>query len=203
MKKKTVALLLALVLVFGVAAGGTIAWLIDQTAEVKNTFTYGNIGITLDENKPANKEAKIIPGVDIEKDPKVTVAANSEDCWLFVKIDEANWPTTLKTKDGTLKVKYDVATDWEPLTGVAGVYCRKVSTSDVAQEFSVIKDNKVYVSSELTKSEINNLPKDTDGKTIQPTLTFTAYACQLKSSATQEFTAAQAWEQINPTTSGN
>lgn len=202
MKKKTVALLLALVLVFGVAAGGTIAWLIDQTAEVKNTFTYGNIGITLDETKPANKEAKIIPGVDIEKDPKITVAANSEDCWLFVEIKEGNWPTTLKTKDGTLKVKYDVATGWEPLTGVAGVYCRKVRTSDVAQEFSVIKDNKVYVSNELTKGEIDSL-KDTQGNIVQPTLSFTAYACQLKSSANAEFDAATAWTTIKPTASGN
>lgn len=153
MKKKTVALLLALVLVFGVAAGGTIAWLIDQTAEVKNTFTYGNIGITLDETKPANKEAKIIPGVDIEKDPKVTVAANSEDCWLFVEIKEGNWPTF--ATDGKLKIKYDVATGWTQGDGEnipEHVFYRKVTSQTTAQEFYVIKDNKVYVSNELTRA---------------------------------------------------
>lgn len=201
MKKKTVALLLALVLVLGVAAGGTIAWLIDQTGTVTNTFTYGNIGITLDETKPVNKEAKIIPGVDIEKDPKVTVAANSEDCWLFVKIEEANWPTG----SVATKVKYEVADGWTKGDGKdipANVVYRKVTTSTTAQDFYVIKDNKVTVSSELTKGEIDDL-KDDQGKIVQPTLSFTAYACQFKSSADKNFTAAQAWDTINPTTSGN
>ena len=39
MKKKTVALLLSLVLVFGVVAGGTLAWLTQKTDSVVNTFT--------------------------------------------------------------------------------------------------------------------------------------------------------------------
>ena len=29
--------------------GGSMAWLIDETAPVKNTFTYGDINIDLDE----------------------------------------------------------------------------------------------------------------------------------------------------------
>ena len=44
---KTLALLLALVLVLGVAAGGTIAWLVAQSDTVTNTFTYGDINIAL------------------------------------------------------------------------------------------------------------------------------------------------------------
>ena len=97
--------LLALVLVIGCAAGGTVAWLVATTDSVTNTFTYGDINIELTETKPENKQAKIIPGVDIEKDPKVTVKANSEACWLFVKVEE----------EGTFvtgKVTYSIATGW-------------------------------------------------------------------------------------------
>ena len=39
MKKKTLALLLALVLLAGGVIGGTLAWLTDKTDPVKNTFT--------------------------------------------------------------------------------------------------------------------------------------------------------------------
>ena len=49
MKKKTLALVLALTLLVAGVVGGTLAWLTDQTAEVKNTFTVGDINIGLTE----------------------------------------------------------------------------------------------------------------------------------------------------------
>ena len=101
MKKKTLALLLALVLVFGAAVGGTIAYLTDTTGPVTNTFTVGNIDIDLDETKT---DFKMVPGCDIAKDPVVTVDANSEDCWLFVRIDESS-----NLKDF---ISYAVAEGW-------------------------------------------------------------------------------------------
>ena len=61
----------ALTLIIGGIIGGSVAWLTAKTDAVVNTFTYGDINIELTETKPANKQAKIIPGVDIEKDPKV------------------------------------------------------------------------------------------------------------------------------------
>lgn len=176
MKKKTVALLLALVLVFGVAAGGTLAWLIDKTNPVTNTFTVGDINIELTETTGNNY--KIVPGLDISKDPKVTVKAGSEACWLFVKVDEANWPTV---KDGdTRKVNYTMD-GWTQLPGVTGVYYREVSATTADTAFAVLTDNKITVSTTLTKAEANAI--------TTPTLTFTAYAVQ-KDAAT---TAADAW----------
>ena len=86
---KTVAILLALVLAIGCAVGGTLAWLISETGPVVNTFTYGDINIGLTET--TGRDYTITPGVDIKKDPKVTVEANSEACWLFVKVEKENW----------------------------------------------------------------------------------------------------------------
>lgn len=175
--------LLALVLVIGCVAGGTVAWLVATTDSVTNTFTYGDINITLAETKPVNRQAKIIPGVDIEKDPTVTVKANSEACWLFVKVEK-----TGTFVDG--KVTYAIADGWTKLTGVDSVdnvYYREVDATTADQEFNVLKDNKITVSSDLTKTEITKAPA---------TLTFTAYAVQQEGSAD----AAAAWSKANPTT---
>ena len=66
MKKKTLALVLALTLLVAGVVGGTLAWLTDQTAEVKNTFTVGDINIGLTET---TTDYKMVPGNTIAKDP--------------------------------------------------------------------------------------------------------------------------------------
>lgn len=181
---KTVAILLALVLAIGCAVGGTLAWLISQTESVVNTFTYGDIDIDLTET--TGTEYKIIPGVNISKDPKVTVTAGSEACWLFVKVEKENWND---------KVTYEIADGWTKGDGTkipANVYYREVAANDEAQEFPVLKGDKVTVSKELTKDEVNKLKNSS-----KPTqLTFTAYAVQKDSSDT----AADAWAKIPTTT---
>lgn len=200
---KTVAILLALVLAIGCAVGGTLAWLISQTDPVVNTFTYGDIDIELyeheynaSENALGTKKVtkvdnyKIIPGVDLPKDPKVTVTAGSEACWLFVKVKEENWPTF--TADNTKKVSYSIANDWTQGDGTkipTTVYYREVdaTTADTSDtSFDVLKDNQVTVSEDLTKGEVDQL------KAKSPTLTFTAYAVQ-KDGIT---TVAEAWAKI-------
>lgn len=175
-------LMLALVLVLGCAVGGTVAWLVAKTDPVVNTFTYGDINITLTETKPANRQAKIIPGVDIEKDPKVTVKAGSEACWLFVKVEE----------EGTFvadKVTYSVADGWtqgDDTDIPANVYYREVGAVTADTDFYVLNGNKVTVSNSLTKEDIANI--------TQPKLTFTAYAVQKDGMDT----AAAAWAAANP-----
>lgn len=170
--------LLALVLVVGCAVGGTIAWLTATTEPVVNTFTYGKIKIELTET--TGTEYKIIPGVNISKDPKVTVKADSEACWLFVKVAE-------KGTFVTDKVTYSIANGWMPLdaTKHPGVYYREVNAVTADTDFYVLKDNMVTVSENLTKAEVN-------GITTQPTLTFTAYAVQKDGINT----AADAWDKV-------
>lgn len=167
-------MMLALVLVFGCAVGGTIAWLTATSATVENTFTYGDINIELTETKPIGQEAKIIPGVNIDKDPKVTVKAGSEACWLFVKVKETDWPE-FKEADGTRKISYNIANDWALVPGETGVYYRTIDTmTTVDTDYAILKDNKVTVSENLLKTEVSTLA--TAGAQFK--LTFTAYAVQ-------------------------
>ena len=51
MKKRTLALLVALVLVVGCIIGGTLAWLTAKTDAVVNTFTTSDIDVTLTETE--------------------------------------------------------------------------------------------------------------------------------------------------------
>lgn len=186
-------LVLALALIVGVAGGATFAWLTAKTDPVVNTFTYGDISIELKET--TGDSYKIIPGVDIKKDPKVTVEAGSEACWLFVKVEEEKWPTLTYVDDGTTvrKVKYDIADGWAKGDGTsipANVYYREVAAKDAAQEFPVLKDNKITVSNTLTKIEIN------EKLTGTPKLSITAYAIQKDGMDS----AVKAWAAILDTT---
>ena len=212
MKKKAIVAVVALVLVLCCAMGGTLAWLVDSTTEVKNTFTYGDINISLWEHK-LNEDGltlsddvftgakqtgfKMIPGNKIEKDPTVTVEADSEACWLFVKVEKSSNFDNFMT--------YDIDTKWTELDAVnhPGVYYYNEDELDSLltkdKEFYVLKDNKVTVLSEVTKGDFAAFDKDQNGtlseieKEALPTLTFTAYAVQKDGFNTADL----AWAEIN------
>lgn len=180
---KIAALIAAIVLVIGCTAGGTVAWLVSKPAAIVNVFTVGNINAELAENATA---FKIVPGVDIVKDPVATVKAKSEDCYLFVQLTEANWPAFTFTEAGSTirKVEYTVADGWIKLKD--GVYYREVDKNDTAdQAFPVLKGNKVTVSSTLTKENADAIR---NGDT--PKLTVAVYAVQKVGMDTP----AKAWE---------
>ena len=177
MKKRTLTILVAVIMVVACAVGGTLAWLKSQTQEVVNTFTAGDINITLAET---TSNYKMVPGNDIAKDPKVTVKAGSEACWLFVKVDKSENSTNPDKKAFDDYLTYTIAAGWTPLTdadndGAAddGVYYREAGATSSDTAFDVLLDNKVTVNDTVTKTMLNAL----DGSN-NPTLTFTAYAVQ-------------------------
>ena len=180
MKKKSLALLLAIAIVVVGVVAGTVAWLMDQTPSVTNTFTTSDINIELKETK---NNFQMIPGWDIEKDPKVTVKADSEACYLFVKLEESDNFDTFMT--------YEMADGWEALPEAPGVYYREVAAATADTTFEVLKGNQVTVKDTVTKAQMNDLTADT-----YPTLTVTAYASQLYKNNTQTFTTAEAWANI-------
>lgn len=181
MKKRTVAVLCAAAAVLGVIIGGTMAYL-QHSATVVNTFTAGRIGITLTETdqngKPVSDQNYIMaPGVDLRKDPKVTVDANSEDCYLFVKVTERNitdqtTPITWAMAEGWNEVKKADGEKVDGLVGNESLYYREYYKEDSQLVYSVLKDDKVTVPNTVTQSQMNSY------KDNHPQLTFTAYAIQ-------------------------
>lgn len=201
MKKRTIALLCAAMMVVGIAAGGTLAWLVAAPDTVTNTFTTSDITIKLDET---TENYQMVPGHTIDKDPTVTVTSDSEDCYLFVKVEESEGFDTY--------VAYAIASGWTPLEDVEGVYYRVIDdeseknipyavlgagTYTDSNEVSYTWDeNEVLTKPEVTKDMMAALK--TEGRL--PTLTFTAYASQYMKNNTTWFTPAEAWANANPTT---
>jgi predicted ribosomally synthesized peptide with SipW-like signal peptide len=177
--KKTLITILATVLVCCCVAGGTLAWLMDKTDPVVNTFTVGNVDITLTETVDTDNDNaasfKMVPGSKIDKDPKVTVSAGSERCWVFVKIEESDNLDDFIT--------YEVANGWQPLDGVDGVYyCEYNDPNAAIAEYLVLKNDQVTVKNTVTKKMMDDLVN-------MPTLTVTAYAVQKEAAAS----ASAAW----------
>lgn len=199
---KTMFMILAVVLIVGISVGGTLAWLTATTTPVTNTFTTSDIDITLTETGATNNanSYKMVPGHTITKDPKATVKAGSEDCFLFVKLEKSTNFDNFMT--------YEIADGWTELSPVVGgnykVYYRVFDSNDSTNTnakgtaYSVLKDNQVTVKGTVTKGEMDALTTAT-----YPTLTVTAYASQLyKSNSTAEgavnkFTAAEAWANVS------
>lgn len=177
MKKKIVICALSIAVIICCAVGGTFAWLTTQTGEVRNTFTIGNIDITLAET---TSDFKMIPGESIAKDPVVTVKAGSEACWLFVKVTESDNLDDFIT--------YTVDSGWTALTGVSGVYYREVAAVSADTSFDVLTGNAVTVKDTVTKTMMDALTDNT-----LPTLTFKAYAIQKSGFDTVE----AAWAKVS------
>ena len=184
-------------------AGWRCHWLTADGGSVTNTFTESDIDIKLEETKPVDKTAPMVPGWTIEKDPKVTVEDGSEDCWLFVKITESTTP------DLDAYISYAIAAGWEIVepTNTSGtlatistladeiVIGRKVYKDDTIKEFSILGagfytdpmgdeddftitwgENQVCVKPSVTEQMMEAITGT--GKT-QPTLSFQSYAVQL------------------------
>ena len=104
---KALLLMLGAVALVCVSVFSTIAYL-SESAAVSNTFTVGNVSIEMFESPVgtdgqigANKTAyqngtmkktsdgnsyHLVPGTTFDKDPSVYVKADSEDCYIFIKV---------------------------------------------------------------------------------------------------------------------
>ena len=177
-------------LVAVISIGGTIAWLTAETAPVTNTFTPSDINITLTESdadndgKTLENSYKMVPGGTITKDPKVSVDANSEACWLFVELE--------KSTNFDKFMTYTIAEGWTLVPGEQNVYYRVMgaTSTDASAQMDILSNNQVEVKNTVTKADMNGL---TDA--IYPTLTVKAYAVQKEAASTAE----AAWA-LRPTT---
>ncbi len=178
-KKQTIVCIAALALVLCFTVGGTLAYITATTDPVVNTFTIGDIKLTLTETET---NFKMVPGNTIAKDPVVKVEKGSESCWVFVKIDES--------QNLTDYISYEIADGWTRLDGTQNVYYTIADPSEQdGVSFHVLKGDTVTVKTSVTKEMMTAL-----GSNL-PTLTFTAYAVQKANIGT----AAAAWALLSST----
>lgn len=199
--KKTKAILMALCAVLLVAASvmGTLAYL-TSTATVTNTFSVGNVAITMDEKDVDNSTPdaerdianayKLMPGHEYEKDPIIHVASTSEKCYLFVKV--VNEIAAIEEKGTTedpaitTVAAQMAAKGWEAVEGETGVY---VYTNKTAKPVAVAGGENVTVFEKFVIDD--NVDNTTLANYSNKKITVTAYAIQADGFETK--TAAQIW----------
>lgn len=196
MKKKILlASIIALSLALLVAVGGSIAWLVATSGPVENEFAPTNIGVTLSEN---TNTFDMVPAKPINKDPLITVTANSVKCYVFLKVEEsANLDSY---------IAYNLHTNWKLVHGTSNVYCQIVEASATATPLQVLiggsikdtitgktfswEDNQVLTLPSVTKQMM------TDAATTVPTLTFNAAAVQFDNLTEAEALAQVTWNPV-------
>ena len=177
MKKKILVACLCVALAVLTIAGTTLAYLTSQDT-VTNTFTVGNVKITLDEakvdemGKPVENadrvkanSYKLIPGQTYTKDPTVHVTADSEKCYVFVKVD--NGIAALEGSSNTIASQI-ATTGWTPVTGETNVYYKTVEATTTGADLTVF--------SSFTLANDANSKAEWDSQDIK--VVVTAYAVQ-------------------------
>lgn len=90
MKKKIMAAALAICMMATLVAGMSLAYFTDTDSKT-NTFTVGNVDITLTEpswlGDTSEDAVRLIPGKTIAKDPTITVAQGSQTAYTFMKVE--------------------------------------------------------------------------------------------------------------------
>ena len=122
-KRKSVLLILLMLLIGFAMVSGTVAWL-TKTDKITNSFTIGTfeepstspvdptLTVDLDGNlyEPswnANEEHKLLPGVSFEKDPYVGIGKGSEDAVVYVYVQN----------NFSNKVYFTINQGWEAVDG--------------------------------------------------------------------------------------
>lgn len=200
-------MLLSVVIIIGGAISGSVAWLVDTSSSSTAVFTVGQVKMYVGSTeepmlfsrlaKAEDNTLRMVPGSTLTiNDPPVTILAGSEDCYLFVKIDENTGD--LPTDDFQAHLSYQIVDGWTAAKGETipdGVYYRVVERMDEDQTFTIVQDHHVKVSMDITNEMMDKLIET--GNT--PTLTFTAYAVQL-SGGDQQFSVADAWAIVSDST---
>lgn len=202
-------MLASLSLLAVVGVGSTLAYLSDTTDVVTNTFTVGNVDITLDETditktdgtrtETGNAYTNIQCGDVLTKDPIVHVAENSSECYIFVKVEglDAFLATEGLDVDGnTVKafaLDSNAFKDWVKVAEVDGSQVLQNSTKKdgiyryketlEAEESTSAVFNSITFSSALTEYEDGEVPEISS-------IEITAYAIQSENlTASDAFTS--------------
>lgn len=148
MKKTSKALLLVLCAVLLVTASvmGTMAYL-TANKTITNTFTVGKVEFDTDsaldetdvdlygakdgETRVETNEYKLIPGHTYIKDPTIHIAAGSEACYVFVKVE--NGIKDIEAEGDTTIANQMATKGWTKLDGT-DVYCKEAPVTTKATE---------------------------------------------------------------------
>lgn len=179
--QKAVIVSLLLAVIAAMTISPTLSWLSDTSDSVVNTFAGGAISIKLDEalvdpngktvegdsaQRVLENSYKYIPGAVLDKDPTVTVLKGSEECYVFMCVDNE--------LNDLFTINYDT-TSWLKVAsnGNKTVYIYNSSINALMTDNDVVLNpifTTITVSQDLTSQDVEEIG--------QKTVTATAYAVQ-------------------------
>lgn len=179
MKKRIVTIALVVALL-ATCFAGTYAYLIDSEAQ-KNTFTTGNVLITLDEAEVKNVNGNLVatgerivdgakaqtyhlfPAMTVTKDPTITLDASSEDAWIAAKITFSKPEVYALLSGGVLKTDAVVV---EQKDNVVYVYVKAVQSKNAKIVlFDTLTVPYTYGNTEMTA--LNGMTIDVKAYAVQ------------------------------------
>lgn len=199
MKKNNAVMLLILVVLLCITLIGTYAYQVYTQDTIRNTFTIGDVSVELYEkgdtdNFTEGKSYTLERGTLYEKNMVVNVSANSEDCFVYIVMQNDLAPIEAEKSNPTMGnqnvVKYTpVATQisdngWTERTTQSSdikIYWKEIDVSTDAGELDFMTEFRTKES-----FDYDDVRKD-DG--TSPVMSFTLYAVE-KGSMTED----DAWD---------
>ena len=150
--KKIITALVCIVALLAVTVAGTIAYLTDEDTVV-NTFTVGKVDITLNES-PVDEDGKaitgdnvervkaneyhLIPGMEYDKDPTITVKAGSENAYVRMMMTVYNASAVQAIIDNEahgLEDYADLFSGWDETTWLYQGFIQDTDADTITFEF--------------------------------------------------------------------
>ena len=219
-RQKTLITVFAMILACAISVAATVAYLYDKSDKVVNSFSVGNIKISLDEAKvneygqPVDEngnevdlkdaprvtknEYTLIPGRQYTKDPTIYIDGGSEDCLVFVLMYIPQSIRSVINYEQDVEINQIKKNNWtDSYTG--GFIPKEVENSNDYELFlynGVVQtseaDTKLPFFSTITVDE--SVPKDQIAQVDLDEIRITAFAIQ--NEATDNMTIADLWNVI-------
>ena len=146
----------------------------------------------------------ITPGVDIIKNAVVNFEGSEMACYVFCEIKTTGWSRmddnySFVFSGGNENILgWSVNNDWKFLSGNGSeaVYYRLVGAEDVLREDVLAEGGKITVSENITKTQLDSLPKDMQIKISATAVQYNGFSEETGAEYTEVQRALAAWNAV-------
>lgn len=199
------AVLLYLLLIAAAVSGVTFSKYVTGTTvgDTARVAIMRDITVTETGNFAETDKWVITPGVDMIKKAVVNFEGSEMVCYVFCEIKTTGWSRldehSFAFSDGGENILgWAVNNDWKFLSGNGSeaVYYRIVGAKDVLQADVLAEGGKITVSENITKTQLDSLPKDMQIKISATAVQYNGFSEETGAEYTEAQRALAAWNAV-------
>lgn len=199
------AVLLYIVLIAAAVSGVTFSKYVTGTTvgDAARVAIMRDITVTETGNFAEPEKWVITPGVDMIKKAVVNFEGSEMACFVFCEIKTTGWSRLDEhsfafSGGGENILGWAVNNDWKFLSGNGSeaVYYRIVGANAVLQEDVLAEGGKITVSENITKTQLDSLPKDMQIKISATAVQYNGFSEGSEAGYTEAQRALAAWEAV-------